>query len=146
MRSLLLSNSDHRILLTHWFGDAFKRRALENSGQVTKYWKHTGGLMTINGDFSSSKLKFEGVSKENLHIPDPFNTTISLPTTQPDPELEDVAPFRESADEVDSGVGILDDEDNEDDEDLELAAFPDGITRLAALQRELLWRRWAARR
>ena len=43
-----------------------------------------------------------------------------------------MAPFPESADEVDSGVGILDDEDNEDDEDLELAAFPDGITRLAA--------------
>ena len=128
-----LSASHRRILLTHWFGDAFIKRAPENWDQVTKYWKHTGCLMTINGrDFGSSKLKFEGVSKENLHIPDPFNTTISLPTTQPDPELEDVAPFRESADEVDSGVGILDDEDNEDDEDLELAAFPDGITRLAA--------------
>ena len=128
-----LSASHRRILLTHWFGDAIIKRAPENWDQVTKYWKHTGGLMTINGrDFGSSKLKFEGVSKENLDIPDPFNTTISLPTTQPDPEPEDVAPFRESADEVDSGVGILDDEDNEDDEDLELAAFPDGITRLAA--------------
>jgi len=53
--------------------------------------------------------------KENLDIPDPFNTTISLPTTQPDPEQEDVAPSRESADEVESGAGILDDEENEDD-------------------------------
>ena len=92
-----LSASDRRILLTHSFGDAFKR-ALENWDQVTKYWEHTCGLMTINGDFGSSKLKFEGV-KENLDIiPDPFNTTISLLTTQPDPEPEDVAPSRESAD------------------------------------------------
>ena len=80
-----LSASHRRILLTHWFGDAIIKRAPENwdqvSGdQVLEAHTHTGGLMTINGrDFGSSKLKFEGVSKENLHIPDPFNTVLPSP-------------------------------------------------------------------
>ena len=79
-----LSASHRRILLlTHWFGDAFIKRAPENWDQVTKYWKHTGGLMTINGrDFGSSKLKFEGVSKENLDTPESL-----IPSILPSPCL-----------------------------------------------------------
>jgi len=124
-----LSASDRRILMTHWLGHAYKK-ASEDWNQVTKYWEHTGGLMTITGDFGASKLKFDGVN-EKFTIPDPFYANIAAPRARADPEPEDVAPSRESANDEDEAMIILDDEDDADEEDV-LAEFPSGLVQLPA--------------
>lgn len=126
-----LTASDRRILMTHWLGAAFKKVS-EDWEQVRKYWEHTGGLVTIDGDFGASKLKFEGTN-DNFVIPDPFSAPLPTPRPRAEPEPEDTAPQRDSVNEVEDDPDIDDINDPDEDEDVEPASFPsDELVKLPA--------------